>query len=222
MEFVFFNQRDEPVGISRIRGVPTGLQALRPALVVGGLQLKQPRVPVPQQKVAVVLVAVLRVVVHAEAFAFLVVVVVGALAGPRRVALDAKVVVGPLRQLTHPVAAFQDALGQRDARRDAVLLHLAHSFILPLVDVRLVRRHRLGTLLVPLWIARRNCPCGPWRGHQAGVHEQDHTQSHHGSKGLGSGGCVRSHHGASFLNVQATFPVRAPAPISLKLLLSPL
>ena len=154
VEFVFFNQRDEPVGISRIRGVPAGLQALRPSLVIGGLQFKQPSVSVPQQEVAVVFVAVLRVIVHTKAFAFLVVVVVGALASPRRMTLDAEVVVGPLRKPTDPVAAFQDSLGQRDARGDAVLLHLAHSFILPLFNVRFVGRHRLCTLLVALRMRR--------------------------------------------------------------------
>ena len=160
MQFVLLNEGDQTVRIRRIGGVAARFQALRPAFVVGRIQLKQPRVPVSQQEVAVVFVAVLRVVVHTEAFAFLVVVVVGALARPRRVALDAKVVVGPLRQLTHPIATFQNALRQRDARGDAVLLHLAQRLTLPLRDVRLVGRHRLRPVAIAFG-RRRHRPSGP-------------------------------------------------------------
>ena len=154
MEVVAFDEGDQEVGVLGVGRVPARLEAFRPALVVGRIQLKQPRVPVPQQKVAVVFVAVLRVVVHAEAFAFLVVVVVGALARPRRVALDAKVVVGPLRQFTHPIATFQNPLRQRDARGDAVLHHLVHRLFLPTIDVVLRRRHRLGCFFIAFGVSQ--------------------------------------------------------------------
>ena len=105
------DQGDQSVGIGRVRGVSASLEAFCPPFVIGWIQVKQPGVSVSEQELAVVLVTVLGILVHAETLAFLVVVVVRSSARPSRVAFDAKVVVGPLCQLTYAIATFQDALG---------------------------------------------------------------------------------------------------------------
>ena len=55
-------------------------------------------------------------------------------------ALDAEVVVGLAAQFALSRTAFQNALGQRDARGDAVLDHLADGLVLPALDVGLLIR----------------------------------------------------------------------------------
>ena len=197
LEVVAFDEGDQEVGVLGVGGVPARLEALRPAFVVGRLQLKQACVPVPKQELAVVFVALLGVVVDAEALSLLVVVVVGALACPGGVALDAKVVVGPLGQLAHAVAALQDALRQGDARRDAVLLHLRHRLGLPSRDVMLLRGGRLGV-----------------------AHSPNHVCTQHTCKGQkqGSEGKRRDLHGAADSNVQASLRLPRGALCRLELL----
>ena len=197
VQVVLFNEGDEAVGVLGVGGVAAGLQSLRPTFVIRQFEVKQPRVPIPQQELAVVVVAVFGVVVHPEAFALGVVVMVGALSGPGRVALDAKVVVGFLGQLTHAVPTLQDALGQGDARGDAVTLHLLNGFVLPLLDVGLVGGDGLGAFVASFGIAHGLDP----------THDPYQRQGQCAAQGVPNqrgmrDGCLV--HGGCFLNVQAT------------------
>jgi hypothetical protein len=194
VKVVAVDQGDQSVGIGRVGGVTASLEAFCPPFVIGWIQVKQPGVSVPEQEMAVVLVTVLGILVHAETLSFLVVVVVGSSARPSRVAFDAKVVVGPLCQLTHPVATFQNALGQGDAGRDAIALHLHHRFVLPLLDVRFLGGGRFGPLHVALGVSQTSCCLRCC--HHAGIQKNSKSQPHQGAGCDGDGGQEDVLHGA--------------------------
>ena len=108
-----------------------------PALVVGDAQFEQARVARLHQELRMVLEALGGIAVLPKALAPSIVVVVHLGTRPVAVAFDAEVVVRLAGQLAVPVAALQQALRQRDAGRDAVLLHLLHRHVLPQRDVLL-------------------------------------------------------------------------------------
>ena len=86
-----------------------------------------------------------RVGVFAETFVLLVVVGIDAVAGPVFVALDAEMVVALCGKTRQSGTALKQSLRQGDARRNAVLLLVAHCQWAPLLDVsQIVHRQRLG------------------------------------------------------------------------------
>ena len=128
-------QFNQGLGVGWAGGVTAAFQSAGPTLVVVNFQLKQRLVALAQQEEAVVFEAVSGIVVHPEALAFGIIVVIRAAAFPILVALDAKMVVGLSAQLAFARPTFKQSLCQRDAGRNAVQGHLAHSLIFPFVDV---------------------------------------------------------------------------------------
>ena len=86
--------------------------------------------------------ALVRGVVHAEAFVFGVIVLVHGAAGPVLVALDAKMVVALNRQRGQAGTGLQDALGQGDTGGDTTAQHFLHGNVRILCNVFFLHRLR--------------------------------------------------------------------------------
>lgn len=130
----------------RIAGGITGTgDSFRPALVVIGRELEAPCIAtVLSEELGVVLIGSSHGVVLAKLLVGTVIGIDKIIATSRQPplgSLDAKVVVAQLRQLTLPVAAFQDALSQGDRCGNAVSPHLFHGDSLVLFCVFCVLTH---------------------------------------------------------------------------------
>ena len=91
-----------------------------------------------------VFVAVRHAIVHAEALALGIVIMIDGLPFPALVAFDAKVVVALRSQPGHAVAGLQHALGQGNAGRYAAADHLLYGHIGILLHIALLRSVILG------------------------------------------------------------------------------
>ena len=135
VEAVGFDDVDQPVGILGVGGVARTLQSVGPSLVVGLVQSEEALVVGPVgKKLAMVLVALQGRIIDAEQLAPAVVVMAHGPTSPA-VALDAKVVVALRGKLARAGSALQQPLGQGDAGRDAVFVHLDDGDVLVSVDV---------------------------------------------------------------------------------------
>ena len=145
VELALLDDADQPLGVVRSRGVAGGLQSAGPALVVvRGVGEERVVAGLRVEEFGVVLVRGLDRGVGAEAFALGVVVVVDALALPARLALDAEVVVRLHCQEAVAAVRLEDSLGQGDAGRDAVTLHVCHGDVHVSVDILLAGLAHLG------------------------------------------------------------------------------
>ena len=121
---------DKLVGIGRVRGITSLLEAESPALVVPAVQVEKEFVAVPvAEEVAMVTEALLRGIVRAEALSLAVIVHIHGTALPVVMALDTKVVVAVHRKGGQAGTGLYNTLGKGDAGRNAGALHLRHRNI---------------------------------------------------------------------------------------------
>ena len=139
VEVVVLDEGDQAVGVGAVGGIAGLLQSLGPPLVVGDLQLEEEGIaPALLQELGVVFIGVLHLAVGAETLAARVVVVIDLASPPGVVALDAEVVVAAPGQGAVARPALQQSLGEGDAGRDAVFVHLLHGQGGVLLDVAAV------------------------------------------------------------------------------------
>ena len=139
IEFIDLDNVYQTVCILRIGGIASRLQSAGPALVVGELQREERTVALSiDEEARMVLVALTRITVGAEAVVMPVVVLIDRRSRPPVMTLDAEVVVTFSSQFAPPCPTLQQSLRQRDAGRDAVVVHLFYGYGTPFVNVLLI------------------------------------------------------------------------------------
>ena len=124
-ELVIFDDLDQLLGVLRVGGVTGLLQSVGPAFIIRGVEFEQVLVPGRfVQELGMIPVRFLDRRVFAETFVRGVVGMRDGLPCPVAFALDAEMVVGLAGQTAVAVVRFEQRLGQFDARRDAVNIHL--------------------------------------------------------------------------------------------------
>ena len=135
MQLIRFNNLYQLGGIGWARSISARLQSLCPSYIVGALQVEKSAIALTgAQKHGVVNVALISIVVGTETFSTLVVIMIRPAPRPS-VTLDTKMIVRPKRQFTFTCSRLEHTLCQSDAGRDAILNHLLHSNLSPLIEI---------------------------------------------------------------------------------------
>ena len=124
------------LGITGIGGIAGFLQAPRPALVIGDLELEKRSITrTTDQKLRMVIVGLLGVLVCTETFVSFIIIMTDGLASPITSTLDSEVVVRLASQCALSGSRLQLPLCQSDTGRDVILLHLLNGYVAVFLDV---------------------------------------------------------------------------------------
>ena len=136
MEAVALYEADEQMGVSGVGGVACRFESVGPAFVVVALEGEEGGVAAALgEEEGMVFIGGKNVWIDSEFLSNGVVVFQHDGAGPRGACLDAEMVVGLGGKEALPGAALEEALGEGDAGRDAVFVHLLHGEGLVALDV---------------------------------------------------------------------------------------
>ena len=139
IQFIVLNNGYQAVGIRRVGSIAGLLQAARPTLIVRNLQFEKKSITCsPFQEIGMVFIRVFRIAISAETFIAGIVIMPHRPSAPVASTLDAEVVVALTRQLAVSGTTLQQPLGQRDAGRYLMTLHLLHGKGSILFDILIV------------------------------------------------------------------------------------
>ena len=138
IELVELDNLDELIGLLRIGGIASSLQASRPSLIIGGLETEQTAVALTiDQETRMVFERLVGRVVGTETLVACVIVVMDGAPRPA-VALNAKMIVAFAGEITLPCPTLKESLCKGDRSRNLPAMHLLDGNVLILIDILLI------------------------------------------------------------------------------------